>query len=351
MKLNKLLFTAIATSFFLGSCSDDNSSEAPLGSYDNGVLVLNEGDAVSGSVTFVSDDLQTVQQNIFPIVNGTSESVGGYVQSIFFDGDRAFIISNGSNKITVVNRYTFQYIQTISTGLSVPRYGAVLNGKAYVTNLAGFGSSTDDYIAVIDLATMTVGEPIAIHDYADHIIVHNNKLIVANGSFGSGDSVMIIDPATNSIGEFSMDGAPNSFEISGNMLYVMCSTIGADSKLVTLDLTPDAIIDIHEIVLPASIANAQNLDVDGNNIYFTAGSKIYSVSKNATEVIDSALADTGSTSFYIGYGFAVHDGKIYISEGANDFVSDGRIFVYSTDGELMTEIPSGLGPNGFYFND
>ena len=97
--MKQIILFAAALAFI--SCSEDNSGDAPLGSYDNGILVLNEGGA--GSVSYISNDLGTVRQDIFTAVN-EGQDIGQYTQSIFFDGARAFIISNGSNKITVVNR-------------------------------------------------------------------------------------------------------------------------------------------------------------------------------------------------------------------------------------------------------
>src|SRR6476620_1139069 len=110
MKKFKLFFYAFGATILLASCDNDTTTETPLGDYDNGILVLNEGSADGGSITYISNDLATIQQDVFNVVNGTEQSIGGYVQSIFFEGNRAFIISNFSNKITVVNRYTFEYM-------------------------------------------------------------------------------------------------------------------------------------------------------------------------------------------------------------------------------------------------
>ena len=114
------------------SCSSDDDSPGqviPDGDFANGTLILNEGTSAGGSVSFLSQDLQEIDNSIFEDVNA-GEGLGLFLQSIFFDDDKAFIISNGSNIITVVNRYTFELIGTIDSDLSVPRYGTVHNGKA-----------------------------------------------------------------------------------------------------------------------------------------------------------------------------------------------------------------------------
>lgn len=327
------------------SCNNNDDDPQPLGSYDNGILVLNEGGA--GTVDYISADLQTAQQDVFTVVNGASQDIGQYAQSIFFEGARAFIISNGSNKITVVNRYTFEYLATISTGLDVPRYGVVEGGKAYVTNMASFFDDTDDYVAVIDLADLTLGEPIAMNTYADRIASGGGKIWVANGAFGSGDSVTVIDPDTDAItGTIQTELAPNSLEYKDGILYVLCATSGEGGKLIRIDGADAQIVDA--MAIPDLYP--QNLDIEGSKAYFTAGTKIYAPEKSATTFNNAELVDTQSDSDYIGYGFAVHGDRIYISEAAEDFSSNGKVLVYGLSGNLIADIPAGLGPNGFYFN-
>jgi hypothetical protein len=363
MKINKLLFLAFCGAAFLTSCSsdDDGGGSEPVGQYDDGLFVLNEGDGVSGSVTFLSSDLATQENDVFGTVNaGSGQSIGGYVQSIFFDGDNAYIFSTGSNKITVVNRYTFEYIATVSTGLAVPRYGVAYNGKAYVTNLNSFATNADDYVAVIDLATLNVEAPIAVNDYADHIVAHEGKLYVANGSFGMGTNVTVIDTATNAITEvLNMEQSPNSLEVSGDIVYVLCGSMTGDSKMVRIATVDDTDTDdINEedtiesaVTFDTVLDNAQNLDIENNRAYFTVGAKIYRVALNAVAVNDTPIIDTESTSLYIGYGFAVKNSRIYIAEGAEDFVSNGKVYIYSTSGgDAIATKTVGLGPNGFFFN-
>lgn len=364
MKINKLFLSAICIPL-LWSCSSDGDggSDEPLGQYDNGVLVLNEGDAVSGSITYISNDLATVEQDVFTNVNGSSQSIGGYTQSIFMDGDKAYIISGWSNKITIVNRYTFAYQGTISTGLANPRYGVVLNGKAYVTNLNTFDTNTDDYVAVINLTTMTTESPIAVNDYADKLVAHNGKLYVANGSFGMGSHVTVIDATTNTIlTTLDMGQSPNAIDVKDDTVYVLCGAMTGDSKLVriatvddpeTTDEGEDEEDTIEsEVIFDSALVNAQNMDIEGTRFYFTVGAKIYRAALNAVAVNDTPIIDTASTSDYIGYGFAVNNGRIYIAEATEDFTSNGKVYIYSTSGGSAIDTKTvGLGPNSFYFNE
>jgi hypothetical protein len=132
MKFNKLVVAVLAGSLFFVSCSnDDDTTEAPSGAYDNGVLVLNQGNFNAGnaSVSFISDAL-TVENNIFQTNSG--RVLGDVGQDIGLEGNNAYIVVNNSGKIEVANRYTFAPVATIS-GLVNPRYIAFENGKGYVT--------------------------------------------------------------------------------------------------------------------------------------------------------------------------------------------------------------------------
>lgn len=345
MKCTKLLLVLITTSILLVSCTDDDGTNTPVGAYDHGVLIVNEGDGTAGSITFISNDRTTIQQDVFGAEN-QGDGLGGYVQSVFFDEEKAFIISNGSNKITIVNRYTFELVAKIETGLSVPRYGVVKNGKAYVTNLATFNSLTDDFVTVIDLSTFAVTSSIMMNAIADKITEANGKLYVANGAYGDGASLTVINPTTNTIETTIATGiSPNSFEEENGILYVLCSDYVNPSKLLKIKLSTNEILS--EITFPEALGNAQNLNIEDGKLYFTVNSAVYSEALSATSINATPLFTAAATTLY---GFAVEDDAIFVAD-AKDFTSDGKVFIYSTSGILENQFTVGLIPNGFYFND
>src|SRR5690606_21132448 len=146
-------------------------------------------------------------------VENTGQGAGSFLQSVFFDDEKAFIISNGSNKITVVDRYTFKYLGSIDTGLAVPRYGVVANGKAFVTNLNTFGSLTDDFVAVIDIDNYEVIQTIPMNALAERILRAGDKIFVGNGNYGSGASLTVIDAGTSEITDvLPTDAGPGAME-------------------------------------------------------------------------------------------------------------------------------------------
>jgi uncharacterized protein DUF5074 len=343
MKFSKLFFAMLAGSLLLISC-DDTDSSAPLEAYENGVFVVNEGNGTAGSVTFIGDDMATIQQNVYGAENA-GDGLGGYIQSIFFNGDEAFIISNGSNKITVVNRYTFKVIDKIETALSVPRYGVVLNGKAYVTNLATFGSLTDDFVSVINLSTYEVEDTFPVNAIADRISISNGKLFIGNGNYGEGHSVTVMNASNGSIlTTVETTLSPTSMALGANTLYVLCSNYTDPSTIVKIDMSNNEVTGT--ITLADGLVNAQNLDIEHGKLYFTVNSNVYTATLDVTTISDTPLFTSEAVTLY---GFNVENDKIYASD-AKDYVSDGKVFIYSLSGALQNQFTVGLIPNGFYFN-
>lgn len=354
MKISKFLVLTFFGAILLNSCSSDDNNTFnddgpdnpdPTGIYSDGFFVLNEGGGgAAGSVTFVDNGLDDVQQHIFTSTNGGD--IGQFAQSIFFDGDRAYIISNGSNLITVVNRYSFEKIGVIDSGLNVPRYGVVANGKAYVTNQADFTTNEDDFIAIIDLESLTVENTVVIGDYGETIFKsEENKLYIQNAAYDMGNHVSVFNPNTNTI-ESTIETADslNSIALGDNTLYAISAhklqkfNLDEDNnEVVSVDLEYDS--------------NPQHLVIDDDAIYFTVGKKVFTMDLDDSSAPSSAvLSYTTDSSVGAMYGFAVNGSKIYISD-AGDFASDSFVEVYGLNGDLLKKIDVGIAPNGFYFNE
>jgi len=356
MKFSKLVLVAFVSSVFFVSCTDDdNTPEVPLGAYDNGALILNQGGFFKGnaSVSYLSDDLLTQQNNIFSLVNPTI-TLGDTAQDIGFNGDLAFIVLNVSNKIEVVNRYTMKHIATIKTGLNNPRYIAFSNGKGFVTNWGDGGNTADDFVAVIDLSSYTVSSTIAVIEGPERIISNNNKLYIAHqGGYGYGNTISVIDGSANTVlTKVTVGDVPNSLEVSNGSLYVLCGgkpsyskaeTAGSFVKLNLSNNMVSSTINFPEKTHPS------NLDVVDSTVYYTVGSDIFKSTLSATTLPSAKLFSTTAQGVYGVYSFAVHNNKIYVGD-AGDYSSNGKIYVYSSTGTIEKEYTVGVIPAGFYFN-
>ena len=349
-QFKKIMFLALASAFFLTSCSNDDDSfvdipSIPLGDYENGYFVLNEGggSAATNSIIFISND-GTRTNDVFRIENPDAEELGTFIQNIFFDDTRAFIVA-GSGSVTVVNRYSFEYITTISTDLEAPRYGVVVNGKAYVTNNGDFGSVSDDFLTVIDLSNYSTSQ-VLIGNYLDRISAVGDKVITINNQYGTEHSVSIVDTNTLTVTDVDLgDGnTSNSIAVVNDDVYVLTGS----GKFIEIDVVNNTVANTLDI--PASITNTKNLDIDNDTVYFTSDASVYSFNIGEITVSETPIITYQSDSAHgVMYGFAVNNDIIYIGDGA-DFSSNGTFYEYSTSGELLSENVAGVAPNGFYFN-
>lgn len=348
-QLKKIILLAIASAFIFTSCSSDDDmtpiTPEPLGAYENGYFVLNEGggSADTNSIIYIAED-GTRTDDVFRIENPDADEMGVYVQNIFFDDTRAFIVA-GSGSVTVVDRYTFEYITTISTDLEAPRYGVVVNGKAYVTNNASFASVTDDFLTVIDLTDYSTSQ-VLIGNYLDRIAAVGTQVITTNNQYGSEHSVSVVDTNTLTVTDIDLGAGntSNSIAVVNNDVYVLTNS----GKFMEIDLATNTIESTLEI--PSSIAGTKNLNIDNNIAYFTAEASVYSFNLGDTTVSTTPLLTYQSDSAYgVMYGFAVNNGSIYIGD-AGDFNSEGTFLEYSTAGTLIATNTAGVAPNGFYFN-
>jgi len=346
MNFKKCLLALVAGSVFFVSCSSDDDNAGQAGAYRDGTFILNEGNSTpsTASVTFLGNN-GSVQQDIYTTVNPDKPGLGTYLQDLFFSDDKAFIISGSANKITIVDRYTFEYIATVDTNLENPRFGAVVNGKAYVTNYADYRTGADDFLTVINLSDYTTSK-VALNNWSEKIIEENGKLYIANGYYGDGTSITVFNPANNTTERvIELGASPESFQEEDGILYVL-----GGGKLSRINLATNQVSG--SITLPAALTySAQDLTIEDNTLYFTASTSVYAMPLNSATIPATPLLTYTSDSEYGAmYGFNVNDDKIYIADGGN-FSEDSEIYTYSLTGTLLNSYTVGVGPNGFYFND
>ncbi|MEO0571753.1 MAG: DUF5074 domain-containing protein [Bacteroidota bacterium] len=320
--------------------------------FDDGILVVHEGGFFMGnaSVSFISNDLSTATNGIYSDVNG--EPLGDIAQSIAFDGDLAYIVVNNSQKIEVVNRFTFESVATIDSGLLNPRYMVFADGKGYVSNWGDGLVTDDDYIAIIDLENNTVESTIAVPEGPEEIVVSGNTIYVAHkGGFGQNNILSAIDVTTGSIETITVGDVPSAmqFDVNGN-LWVLCSGIPAftgnetGGSLFVVDTMDNAVVDSFDF---ATTEHPDHLSlVEGTLYYFLAG-EVYAEDVSGFSTLPQSPI-ISNVSFY---DMTVNDGLLYGTD-AKDFASDGDLVIYNlSDNTLVDTITLSIVPSEVYFND
>ncbi len=356
MKLRSLFLSTLTIGLLLVGCSsDDDGVPLPQGDFDNGILISHEGTfgGVTGTVSFVPEDLSSVQNDIYNATNG--EDLGVFQQSIGFNGDLAFIVVDNANSVTVVNRYTFEKVTSITTGLVTPRFITFFNNKGYVTNWGDTASSTDDFIAIIDLTDYTVDSTtIPVSEGPERIVERNGTLYVSHkGGFGRNNVVTVINSADNQTQEIEVGDKADElvFDTAGNLWVLSEGHTEYDADFNIVDQTPGALVKINttsnmkETTINFTGTDQPNLMIYNNGtIYYALNSEIYSMSETSTTLPTESII-TGSF-----YGMEVNDNKLYAVD-AGDFASSGtmKIFDLSTN-EETNSMTVGIVPAKIYFN-
>lgn len=353
MKINKLALIALAIGVTFTSCSNDDENVTPvvpLGAYENGILISHEGNFQGGNATvsYVSNDFSTIENNVYSNVN--ANALGDTAQSIAFNDDNAYIIVNGSNKIEVVNRFTFESIATISAGLSNPRYMAISNGKGYVTNWGDFSDTTDDTVVVIDLSNNAVIESISVPHMPNQIVARNNSVYVGVGIFDYNDKLTIINSITDTIiTTLTVGDNPNALVFNnsgelyvlteGNSTFSGSETGGKLVKVNTVNNTVFSTIDF------GATEHPNHLKFENNNFYYYLNGGVYKTTEAATTL--PTAAEFSGLSLY---DMNIRDNELFGLD-AGDFSSEGTLKVFDLTTNTQTQnITLNIIPGEVYFN-
>jgi len=349
--MKKLLFLSFATLFLFSCSKDDNPEINPIvsGDYAKGIFITNEGPFSngSGSITFISEDFNTVEQKIYRKVNGSD--LGNIVQSMGLHDQNAFIVVNNSNKVMIANRNTFVRVDSITSGLESPRYfvGAG-SSKGYITNWGDPNNNADDYVAVVDLTNNSVSAKIPVSFGPERMLVHNNKVYVAHqGGYGQNNLISII--SGNTVEKtITVGDVPNSMVVKGNDLFVLCagsplySGTETAGSLIKIDLGSGAVTKTYPF---ATTQHPTSLTADGDTLLYTLDGKIYKLDASAVTLPGTEIIE----GFF--YALEAKNGKLFATD-AGDYSSQGvlKVFDLSTNQEIH-EFQTGIIPGGIYFNE
>lgn len=356
MNFKKLMLVALISSLLLSSCSDSDSPiQTPLGAYDDGILILNQGNfgQNNSSISFLSNDFESFEANAFNAVN-PGFSLGDTAQDIGFLDEKAFVVLNVSNKIEIINRYTLEPIATINQGLNNPRYIAFSDNKAFVTNWGDGMNPDDDYVAVYFLSDFSFSNNIAVSEGPERILAYDSKLFVTHkGGFNFNNKVSVINANSNQVEQTILVGdVPESIAIANEKIYVLSA-----GKPAWAETETQGKLEIFNLNTFASEADftfelgthPNHLKIENNEIFYTIDAQIFKTSLNFTALPTTPLIEMNPQGVYGIYGFEVHENQIFIAD-AGDFNSNGKIFIYNTAGDFLHERTVGITPTGFYFN-
>ena len=283
--------------------------------------------------------------------------LGAVLQSVATHGDRAFLVVNNSQKVSVVNANTFVAEGEI-TPLEMPRYFVALDdNKGYVTEHVTFNGN--GRVAVVDLSTYTVTKTIEVGVNPEKMVLAGGKLYVINGG---GNTVSVINTATDALEtSIAVTARPTSLVVDrNNTLWVTSSGLKAwnddytgykeegstAAALTKINLSTNTVTS----TFPFSnvVATAHSLTTNGakDKLYYVYNNKVYQQDISATTLAATPLINR-KTNFNA-IGVDPENGFIYQAKSTG-YTTDGWVVRFNNAGRALDSVQVGIAPNGFSF--
>lgn len=332
---------------FIFSCNKDNdmNQESSNPSFNNGILVLNEGLFQQNNSTLSWIDLSSNEVTNQVFLNLNNRPLGDTGNDMGIYGGKIYIVVNASSTIEVLNKHTLKSISQISMQFNgqgqQPRYITFNNGKAYI-------SSYDGYVNILDTTSLTIIERIQVGSNPEGVTVSNNNLFVANSgglSFPDVDSTVFkIDLTSNQVVDtFVVGNNPGDIvaDDEGDIYVVKRGDYSANDPSELIHISNSGIITNVGI-------NASSLYKHDDNLYISYYN--YDNGEGQVLVYDMVNESILFNDFIDGsqvetlYG-AVTDkyGSIYALDAMN-FTNTGYIRSFNSSGILTHSFHVGLNP-------
>jgi hypothetical protein len=329
-----------------GSCGDDIPEKA---TYKNGVIVVNQGafQTGTGTLTYKDRSSATVVQDIFS-KNNEGAFLGNIAQSMIEHQGKNYISINNGGKIVVTDKDDFNLLDTIG-GINQSRYFAQNGDDLFASSwgVTGFSGSIFEINTALhqikNEAKFTSGGP-------EGMIFVNDQLYVAkSGGFGVDSVLLIYDMKLSSFVKSIVVGDNPELIVKDNddNIYLICN--GYTDYFEPSNSTTGRLVKIkgETIIWSYEITNGSNrlaIDADKGFLYFNMNGNVVKHDLSS-ELLSTTLVREGTAT---ALGFDYQDDKLYIGD-SKDFISQGEVYVYSTDDIELESFKCGIIPSYFHF--
>ena len=318
-----------------------------------GMLILNEGTFTyaNSSLTFYDPWADTVENYVFLNANGAT--VGDVGQSMCVLDGQLYIVVNNSNIIYKADANTFKCDMNgdyLMTGFYSPRFiHPVSSTKAYVSDIVG------TELWIINPQTMTHTGSIDMGKSTETMVQVGRELYVTNWSkyYVQGmenNTVQVVDIDNDmKIADITVGVEPNGMVVDKNgMVWVLCEGAvwteeAEDPTLWRIDpATKQAecmvTFDKNNYDNPRELA----IDPTGTLLYYFRNGDVHRVNIETPFEEDPFVISNEGRLFY---KIAVDpwEGDVYVTDAKN-YVMEGAVYRYSSDGVLKFTFDAGIIP-------
>lgn len=301
--------------------------------FTNGLFFVNEGQfqQANASLSFYDVENDTIFNNAYQTVN--NQPIGDILQSVNYDDNNLYLVVNNSGKIIVADKQTLKYKGEI-TGLPSPRYMEYSGTEDlwYVSDLSS------DSLFVVNTSNYTIERTEYIGNRTEAMKTINNKLYISSSN---SDQLYVKNLATNSLDSILVKlGGSNMFEDNENNLRLLCSgdyNITGSATIYKINTNELRVIGQRNIFegYPAKLI----FDKPNNTAYYI-NNHIYRYKLDSLMSEEIFIEATGQNF----YGVNVIGESIFVTD-ALDFISNGLVYEYDENGELLKTHTSGINPN------
>ena len=344
----KTQLRALALLFVLFSC-EDSGNEKPLGAYETGVLILNEGafGANDGEVFHVDPETGELKRNVFETENG--RPFAGLLEDVVLVDERLYLVAN-TGKVEIVNSFDFKSSGAVVGDLDQPRSLDIAEGKLFISDYGPYEadfSTPNSYIAIVaGLDGGSIKKKIQVSNKPEDLFAKGNFVWVA----GSEESkVEVIDARTESVVKtLEVKGQPTQFFEKDGDLWLY----SYDSEKVyfqSFRLDNFTLKNLKEFGLPSATSR---MAIGSDNRIYILTSSGWPDYRDAVAIVNfndnSFVADWNKGSGFYGIGFDSERNELYVAN-SKGFQGNGEVVIYSEEGFELRKIEAGRGPSGFMF--
>jgi YVTN family beta-propeller protein len=314
---------------------------------EHGILVLNEGlfNQNNAGLSWINTNDHSVGNTFFE--DKTNRGLGDTGNDMKRYGGKIYIVVNVSSTVEVLSAATgspVAQIAMVHNGVpKQPRAIAFHGPKAYVTCYDGF-------VDVIDTASLTVVQRVAVGSNPEGLAVSNGKLYVANSgglNYPNVDStVSVIDLAThqeltritigNNPGGVCVDSEGDVYAISrGNYTSV-------PSRMHRIDPVTDTKVESFSFDAGSMCVMNDRLLISYYD-FSSGGSSIGLFDALAEQLIVANYIPTSGIATLYGVQYSPVTDKIYCCD-ANSFTNTGFVHLFTSGGVFERTYNVGLNP-------
>ncbi len=317
-----------------------------------GVYVLNAGsNTKNNSVLAYYTSGEKVYQEIFEAANGGLK-LGDTGNNAIVYGSKIYIAVSTSQIIMVtdlngkkINSYT------LDKENSEPRYLTAANGYVYASFFNGYAAKIDTTGTTSIVADAQVGT------YPEQLQVSGNKLFVTNSGYGKGNTVSVIDLATfKEEKKIEVVLNPDKMQVdkNGDIYIISMGTYGEPTDEGFIPGTLQKIDPKTYEVKTLGNATIMTMNEDKSVIYAIfnqwkmedqKASYCYDVNKGIMEK-KSFIKDETKLNGLFSLAVNPANGDIYIT--TSDWVTNGKVLIFSKDGVYKEEFTAHLNPTVFF---